>query len=315
MGRQKRPYAPGMIFHLVSRTHRREPLFSPDLRAEVASLIQWMVGRTDAQLLAYVVMPNHLHLILRQGRSELSAVMQPLLRRVAHRVQRRHDFEGVAFERRFRDQPCRTADHVREALIYAHLNPWRAGLCGADLAYPWMTQQAYLPGADPARFGIDPHVQLQVLELFAGHGRHSRDEFCQDYSRWLQWRIDKDRARDATVRRSSSPETNPPPAAPGGEDAWRRHFAPAVRYDFEGGRKSVPDLRDYIAGQLPRVAPGCTAEDLRGSFLPRSVARYRARLIRSAAERGYSTGDLARYFHISPTTVSTAKYAAGEKCS
>ena len=136
MGRRKRPYHPGTIFHLTSRTHRHEEWFDPGLRTTIVELIHRMVARTDAQLLAYAVMPNHLHIVLRQGRMELAQVMQPLMRRVALQVQRQHGFEGSVVERRFRDTACTTPDHVRMAIVYTHLNPWRAGLCGDDLSYP-----------------------------------------------------------------------------------------------------------------------------------------------------------------------------------
>ncbi|MFW6330926.1 MAG: transposase [Gemmatimonadota bacterium] len=83
-----------MVFHLVSRTHRHEPWFEPALRPGIARLIQDTTGRTDAELMAYAVMPNHIHVLLRQGYDELKDVMQPLLRRVAYRVQQYHGFEG-----------------------------------------------------------------------------------------------------------------------------------------------------------------------------------------------------------------------------
>lgn len=312
MGRQKRPYSPGTIFHLVSRTHRREPLLVPGIRAAIASLIQQSVGRTDAQLLAYVVMPNHLHVVLRQDRSELSAVMQPLMRRVAHIVQRQNGFEGTVVERRYRDRACRTADHVREVLLYVHLNAWKAGLCGDDLGYRWMTHRAYAPGADPRALGIDPQAQMRVLELFAAGPQRSRDQLCEDYARWISWRMK--RARSSALEESAP--LHPACVAPSsmaGDHAWHRSFAPPFRYSLEPRHRLLPDLRDYIAAELPRLAPGCTTEQLRGRRVPRQVSRYRARMMRAAADRGYRTGDLARFFQVSPTTVSLAKYAPSEE--
>lgn len=304
-----------MIFHLVSRTHRREEWFVPELRTEIAGLVHGLIGRTDAQLLAYAVMPSHLHVLLRQGRSELGAVMQPLLRRVARRVQRHHGFEGSVVERAFRDRRCETADHAREALIYIHLNPWRAGLCGDDLSYPWMSQRAYLPGADPASFGIDSHAQSCVLDLFALADGRSRRQRGRDYLTWLKRRMDLDRARavsrstlhDALEQPVEQPL--PRPDSSSGDRAWLRHFAAFALYDVPGPEHLLPDLRDYVASQLPRYAPGCTAEDLRGSWLPRPHARFRMRIIKAAADRGYRTGDLAVFFEVSPPTVSRAKYA------
>lgn len=323
MGRCKRPYHPGMIFHLVSRTHRREPWFTPDLRTEIAGLIRRIIPRSDARLLSYAVMPNHLHIILRQGRAELAGVMQPLLRRLALRVQHHHGFEGGVVERRFRDRPCVTPDHVRDAIIYTHLNPWRAEICGDDLAYPWTSHGAYLPGADPMEYGIRPEVQLQILELFADSDLRSRDELCERYLRLLEWRMRADEYRAALA--AGAPPTLPParPTTDAGERAWA-HFAisnggpRAHRSAAEGqgeglADKSLPGLRDFILAQIDRFAPGLSIATLRGSWCPRSTARVRIQLIRAAAERGFRTGVIARFFDISPQSVSRAKFDVSKR--
>lgn len=296
-----------MVFHLISRTHRGEQWFTRGLRTQIAVLIQRTAERGDAQLLAYAVMPNHLHLVVRQGRSELAAIMQPLLRRVAHRVQRYHGFEGSVVERRFRDRMCKNAGHVREAILYTHLNPLRAGLCDADLAYPWTTQRAYLPGTDPALFGIDPHVQQMVLELFADDPGQSRDQLCGEYLRWLAWRIHQDESRKARAENWLVDEPPSQPVATMGDIAWRRYFVVGGLIESHAGAP-LTDLRDFVRDELGRIAPGVTAEQCRGSHVSRRIARIRRRVFRAAAARGYRTGEIACFFDVSPQTVSRAKY-------
>lgn len=277
----------------------------PQLRTQIAGLIVHMVGRTDADLAAYAVMPNHLHLILRQGQGELSSVMQPLLRRVAYRVQKHHGFRGTVVERRYRDRPCLSAHHAREAILYTHLNPWRADLCSTDLAYPWTSHGAYGPGADPAAFGIDPRFQHRLLELFALDDDKPRDQLCLDYRWWTEWRMSQDLARAAVGDARDSSLRSPRPTTSAAERAWRRHFAMPIDYDV----RTPPDLRDLVQTQLARLAPGCSIEELRGSWLPRRLARIRIRLIQAVVAAGHRTGDIARFLHVSPATVSRAKHS------
>src|SRR5690606_28499612 len=97
-----------------------------------------------AELFAYVIMPNHLHLVLRQGEEPLWRFMQPYLRRIAIQVQRTHEREGRVFERRYRDRYCADADHLRTAILYTHLNPIRAGLCSDPREYPWSSHLAWV---------------------------------------------------------------------------------------------------------------------------------------------------------------------------
>lgn len=306
MGRRKRSYHPGMIFHLVSRTHRREPWFDEELRTTIVEQIRRMVARTDAHLLAYAVMPNHLHIVLRQGRMELAQVMQPLMRRIALRVQRHHRFEGTVVERRYRDRACTTPDHVRMAIVYTHLNPWRAGLCGDDLAYPWTSHAAYLPDADPAALGVHPETQDRVLELFADRAHLTRGQLCRRYRAVLEWRMREDRYRAALE--AGLPAVAPhPPATTAGDRAWP-HLFPVNGQDETGIRLPQPDLRDFLMGLLSSFDLDLTIDDLRGQWRPHRIARARARLIRVAAERGFRTGEIARFFGISPQSVSRVKY-------
>lgn len=312
MGRRKRPHAPGMVFHLTSRLNGREPLFVTGLRQDVVALIRRMMCRTDAGLLAYSVMPNHLHVLLRQGHSTLGSVMQPLMRRIALRVQAAHGLEGRVFERRYRDRLCASPDHVREALMYVHLNPYRAGLCGRELDYPATTHGAYLPGSDPESHGVDPDSQLVVLQLFGQAESRSRDELCGDYLRWLEWRIRQE--SDDHVAEDPAGEAGAVPDRGPGNRAWRRHFGHEIRAgEQRPNEPQLPDLRDFVVNWIGSPRLGYKVDQLRGSWLPRDAARARAEVIRAAARRGYRTGKIADFFCVSPSSVSMARHAPNQR--
>jgi REP element-mobilizing transposase RayT len=294
-----------MVFHLTSRLHRRERWFVRGVCEEVSSHIQHVVGDSDADLLAYAIMPTHLHLILRQGPSPLEDVMQPLLRRAAISVHSHHRFEGTVFERRYRDTMCRSPDHIREAIVYVHLNPWRAGLCGDDHDYRWMTHAAYLPGADSIAFGIAPGPRLDVLQLFAQAETRTQDDLCRDYLTWLACRMNRDGEASEAVEERGAPMPTEPNSF-WGDRAWRSNFAGEWNDGWESVR-GLPDLRDYVVNQMAAVAPGTTLDQLRGSGISHAASRCRARIMGAAARRGFRTGAIARLFNVSPATVSKAK--------
>ncbi len=307
MGRRKRPYAPGMIFHLVTRTHRGEPWYVPALRDEIAGLVAGMVARTDARLVAYTVMPNHLHILLRQGVMDLSAVMQPLLRRVALLVQRYHRFQGGVVERRYRDRLCASAAHVREALVYAHLNPWRAGLCGDDLLYRWTTHAVYQPDADILVPGVDPRVRRIILELFATESGQSDNMLCLNYMTLLLRRM-RGRSHCTGEAWVPSPPLESTPQFPAGDAVWAQTFPLNPSWSRLHPYARLPDLRDFIATQLAGAGGAAPVDRLRGSWLPRPHAKLRSDLIGKAAERGFRTGVIARFFDVSPATVARVRH-------
>ena len=118
MGRRLRPHLPGATFHLTSRLHAGLPRFTPGMRTRAVGILREEVDRSNVDMLAYVIMPNHFHLVLRQGEAPLHRFMQPWLTRIALLVQRTWGCVGHVFERRYRDSLC-DLDHLRYAIDYA----------------------------------------------------------------------------------------------------------------------------------------------------------------------------------------------------
>src|SRR5262245_15573974 len=112
MPRRKRSYVPGGAFHITARTHSGEFWFD-DLRSERVEIIAIGLSRTDAALIAFAVMTNHLHLVIRQGEAPLSQLMHPVCQRAAYAVQRRLKRKGYVMGYRYFDTLCREEAHLR----------------------------------------------------------------------------------------------------------------------------------------------------------------------------------------------------------
>ncbi|HEX7120067.1 MAG TPA: transposase [Longimicrobiales bacterium] len=315
MGRALRPHLPGGTFHIVARCQGREALFSPELRTALVGLLREHVAFSDAELFAYVVMPNHVHLVVQQGRAPLWRLMQPLLRRTAlvvHRVYRR---QGHVFERRYRSRPCSTPDHFRNAIVYTHLNPVRAGLCATPADYPWSSHGAWL-GDDAAVDGRPSPVALaRAATVFASAPVRTPGELCRDYLAFLEWRqaCDDVLAGDAGAECAPSPEPAGPPVECGDAN-WAQFLAPPAdgwggdgRGSEAGGsraRVARPELATIAAAALKEVAPGLPSSMVRSRWGGPAYVRARRTIIVRAAAAGYRVREIAAYLRISTTAVS-----------
>src|SRR5262245_39185834 len=150
MPRRKRSYLPGCAFHITARTHSGEFWFE-ELRSEILAIIDRALKQTDALLLAYAIMCNHLHLVVRQGDAPLARLMQPIGQRTAYAVHRRCKRKGYVLGYRYFDVPCRGDAHLRNAIMYTHRNPVEAGLCKEPAEYQWSSALAYSSGANALR--------------------------------------------------------------------------------------------------------------------------------------------------------------------
>jgi REP element-mobilizing transposase RayT len=304
MSRGLRPHLPGAVFHLTARLQNREPLFA-GIEGVVVRICQEATQRSDAELLAYAVMPNHLHLLLHQGRRPLSHYMQPLLRRVALLVHRRHSRDGHVFERRFRHAVCADPDYFRNAVAYVHLNPLRAGLCADPAEYQWTSHRAYLsPHAEELAPRFSRAVATSIAS-FATCNCLTAPSRVAAYSEFIAWR----RRMDAYLAAGGEPCARCAPVAPvcrdGTEHWWAAYRRPAGHLPAPP-LLPPPDIRRIAAHVLADVAPGESLDWLRSGARDRHLVRARRELCLRARSYGYRTEQIARFLCISATSVSRA---------
>jgi putative transposase len=139
MPRKIRFFLPEMPVHVLQRGNNREPVFFDD--ADCGFYLNCLgeeAVRHGCGIHAYVLMMNHIHLLLtpREG-AGVSALMQSLGRRFVAYVNRRHRRSGTLWEGRFKACPVQPDDHLLACYCYIELNPMRAGIVSHPADYRW----------------------------------------------------------------------------------------------------------------------------------------------------------------------------------
>ncbi len=148
MPRGPRLDAPGVLHHVMARGIENTLLFRTDEdRLDFLRRLAAQVETTGAQVFAWALLPNHVHLLLRTGRRPLASLMRRLLTGYAHAFNRRHRRHGHLVQNRYRSIVVEEEPYLLELTRYIHLNPCRAGLV-RELAqldrYPWTGHSALL---------------------------------------------------------------------------------------------------------------------------------------------------------------------------
>jgi hypothetical protein len=260
------------------------------MRDQIVSIIASSVPRSDALLLAYVVMTNHLHLVLRQGINPLAQFMHPVCRRTALAVQSATGRKGHILERPFRDKPC---------LDPAHLNPCRANICDDPALYRWSSHLAYCSSSQAAQYAGSANELLiaPLVELFASDTHDSADALHKDYERYVAWRQECDRLPKGALKPPSPPVLC-------GDAHFERLFGWSAEQVVppKGARK--PDLRDLVLATIRELDPRLDLELLRVRRYGRSAAAIRTIIIKRAILAGFRVVQIARFLNVSETTVS-----------
>jgi putative transposase len=181
MPRRARLCIPGIPWHIIQRGNNRGPCFyaAGDYQRYLDTLGD-MAAKFACAVHAYVLMTNHVHLLVTPARTESAGLlMKHLGQRYVQYVNRSYCRSGTLWEGRYRSCLAQSEAYVLACYRYIELNPLRAGMVNHPREYPWSSYRANGEGTDDplvtphfeyCRLGRDSDERrLQYRALFRSH--------------------------------------------------------------------------------------------------------------------------------------------------
>ena len=130
MPRAARIDYPGLVQHVIIRGIERGKIFLDDQDRELfLERFSHLLAQTGTDCLAWSLLDNHAHFLLRPGKTcSLARFMRRLLTGHATSFNLRHRRSGHLFQNRYKSIVCEEEPYLLELVRYIHLNPLRAGL-------------------------------------------------------------------------------------------------------------------------------------------------------------------------------------------
>lgn len=148
MPRCPRERAESGIYHVVARGNGRQVLFETDSdRFALIKLLDAKRREFGIDILAWCLMSNHIHLLIRDDDCDLSKFMRSVMTSYAMRFNNKNGHVGHVFQNRFQSKPIENDDYLLNAVLYIHANPEEAGICQAS-DYEWSSCREYLGRSD-----------------------------------------------------------------------------------------------------------------------------------------------------------------------
>jgi putative transposase len=139
MPRTARASEGNLCYHVLNRGNARAQVFHKD--DDYAAFLQAMVEasiRLPMRVIAYGLMPNHFHLVLRpHADGDLSRWMHWLLTTHVRRYLRHYHHSGHVWQGRFKAFPIQDDEHLATVVRYVERNGLRAGLAERAEGWPW----------------------------------------------------------------------------------------------------------------------------------------------------------------------------------
>ena len=160
----KRYYGKGDLHFLTFSCYRKRPLLgTQQARRVFVQELARVRAEYGFRLIGYVVMPNHVHLLVSEPKKKtLSTVLQMLKQRVSRKMRKRKK-DGVKgqmeflfcadgeearsfWQERFYDFNVYSKGKVKEKLNYMHANPVIRGLVKHPKDWPWSSWSTCVKG-------------------------------------------------------------------------------------------------------------------------------------------------------------------------
>lgn len=127
---------PGLADEALDQASTRVRLRDYEADVVEAALLYFDGVRYD--LLAWVVMPNHVHICFQQSRGwPLAKIVQSWKRHSGRRVNATNQSSGKTWEKDYFDRAIRTEEQLRHTLAYIEGNPVKARLVGRPTDWRW----------------------------------------------------------------------------------------------------------------------------------------------------------------------------------
>lgn len=200
MARTARQLSKSNIYHVMLRGVNRQVIFEEDEdRLYFMKVLTRCKGISGFRLHAFVLMPNHVHLLIEPAEEPLDVIFRRIGTRYAVWFNWKYQRTGHLFQDRFRSEAVETDLYFMTVLRYILQNPMKAGLETRPGSYRWSSYLAYQSGkgtvtdtafAESVYGGRDKLVDYLIQD---------NDDFVMD-DRDRDWRIRDEQAKEILNR-------------------------------------------------------------------------------------------------------------------
>lgn len=173
MPRQPRYFLPDIPQHVIARgVDRQATFFSPDDYALFKDALLTNASYFGAAIYAYVLMTNHVNLLLTPfEKRSIPQILQGLGRDFVQRINRQYGRTDTLWQGRCKASLVQDDLYLLHCQQYIELNPVRAGMVSDPVGYPHSSYRRNALGTeDPI---VSPHAVYENLER-NDKARHER---------------------------------------------------------------------------------------------------------------------------------------------
>ncbi|SER66793.1 transposase [Psychrobacillus sp. OK032] len=184
MGSMRRVWQPEIFYHVTMRGNNRQNIFIN--KADFALFFQAMQYTHEKYpftIIAYCMMNNHYHLLIRSPEVPLSNVMTIINKRYSDYFKRKYNFFDQLYETRFYANMVTDPISLLNVSSYIHQNPLRTtnALVNKMEVYPHSSYQYYVNQSKSQPSFINTQLLPSIIEQYPEIVAESYSAYCENF--------------------------------------------------------------------------------------------------------------------------------------
>lgn len=286
MARKPRIEFEGALYHVITRGNQKQKIFKARADYErYLKILEDYKARYDFKLYAYVLMTNHVHLLIETREIPLSKILQGVNQSYTMYFNRRYATVGHLFQGRYKAMLCDKDSYLISLVKYIHMNPVRVGRARSPLEYPWSSHKYYIKWEKGGGL-VDSEYVLKIL----GENRRKAMKAYQDYME-DQGMLRREEVYAAVDQRIVGDE--------GFVEEVRRRIN---RSDIQGRRRYLYSLSEI--GKAVEEIYAVSLDELRDKHKGEELGGARRVMSLVAKEYGYKGREVAEYLRRDPSVIT-----------
>jgi len=180
MARKPRIEYEGAFYHVITRGNQKQKIFKdPGDYRKFLDILTSYKQRYHFHLYAYILMSNHVHLLIETKDIPLSKILQGVNQRYTMHHNRRYKTVGHLFQGRYKAILCDRDRYLLALVKYIHYNPIRARVIEQLDKYPWSSYPAYIAKGLKSD-AVDTDQVLRMFSENKGRAHRQFEAFMND---------------------------------------------------------------------------------------------------------------------------------------
>ena len=166
MTRIRRYFETGNLYFLTHVTFERKPILVDNFDIWERTFLH-PATESNYQLIAWVVLPDHFHIIIDPLENDLSDLMKKGKLSFSARYRKRHNLKsGRVWQYRYWDHVIRNQVDLNRHIDYIHYNPVKHGLSLRSFNYKYSSFKDYVQGG----YFPDDWGELESIDITGSFG-------------------------------------------------------------------------------------------------------------------------------------------------